>query len=432
VRTANHLSANLRSISLEFRSSLVQVNCVNMASLHHKAEPPTSPGVAATPKAISLAISSAEIMPPKVPNIQPAVRTLTSHYSWTTTPLIVGAPMRILSGPELAVAISEAGGLGFIGPGEKPEHLEKELEASVALVSQSKRLTSHLSASGVLPIGIGIQLWQGDLTITSKILRSVANSHPPAAVWLFAPRHGQEEIDAWSREIREASPRTRIWVQVAGVNDAFTVAHSADSPDVLVLQGSDAGGHSRTQSASILSLVPEVSDALAVTYSKVPVIAAGGIADGRGAAAALTLGASGVAIGTRFLASAEARINPGYQRAILAGHDGGQTTVRTQLFNHLRGTFGWPEDYDARGMVNASWRDHVGGMSFEQNKELHDEAVKKGENAWGEEEGRTATYAGTNIGLVKEVKSAAKIVKDIRDTTKAILRKTSESLESDT
>jgi nitronate monooxygenase len=340
--------------------------------------------------------------------------------------------MLLLSGPALAVAVSEAGGIGFVGPGAQPDHLEKELEDAVALVSQSKRLASHLAASGVLPVGFGIQTWKGDLGVTVKILRGVAQSHPPCAMWLFAPRHGNEEINAWSREIRAASPRTRIWIQVASANDAFACAHSADTPDVLVVQGTDAGGHSRVKGASILTLVPEVSDALASTYSRVPIIAAGGIGDGRGAAAALALGAAGVALGTRFLATPEARINPGYQRAILASHDGGQTTVRTQLYNHLRGQTNWPEQYDARGLINASWRDHMAGMSFEQNKELHNKAVENGESAWGEEEGRTATYAGTVVGLVKEVKPAARIVKEIRETSKTILGKTLEHLESDT
>jgi hypothetical protein len=137
-------------------------------------------------------------MAPKVTNLQPAIRTLSSHYPWTSTPLIVQAPMRILSGPKLAVAVSEAGGFGFVGPGEKPEDLRSELDDSVALVSQSKRLASHLAASGVLPIGFGVQIWNGDLAVTCQILREVAESHPPAAIWLFAPRKGRDEAAAVS------------------------------------------------------------------------------------------------------------------------------------------------------------------------------------------------------------------------------------------
>ena len=202
---------------------------------------------------------------------------------------------------------------------------------------------------------------------------------------------------------------------MASVTHALEAAQSPIPPDVLVIQGTDAGGHSLTKGAGIIVLLPEVADALSSIgkINDIPLIAAGGIADSRGAAAALTLGASGVVMGTRFLASREARINPGYQRHVVSTTDGGQTTVRTQLYNHLRGTMNWPSPFDARGLINASWRDHESGMSFEKNKELHDEAIKTGEDAWGEE-GRTATYAGTVVGLVNEVKAAHEIVDEVR------------------
>jgi nitronate monooxygenase len=367
--------------------------------------------------------------------IQQAIRSLKAQYPWTNTPLVVGAPMKSLSGPALALAIAEAGGIGFIGPGDRPEHLEQELENAIELVSKSSALGSPKTGpSEILPVGFGIQTWTGDLSITSSILRSFASrtSTPPAAAWLFAPRDGQSELDSWSRGIRASSPQTRIWIQVASVADAIAAARSKDAPDVLVIQGTDAGGHSRTKGAGIISLLPEVSDALESIPTKsgypLPLIAAGGIADGRGVSAALVLGASGAAMGTRFLATSEAKTNPGYQSAVLAGFDGGQTTVRTQFYNHLRGTLGWPELYDARGLINASWRDHESGMPFEKNKALHDEAVKKGPDAWGREEGRTATYVGTAVGLITEVKSAGVVVKEARDEAGRLLDATCTSM----
>jgi nitronate monooxygenase len=341
--------------------------------------------------------------------------------------------MKALSGPALALAVAEAGGIGFIGPSDNPEHLEQELEKAIELVSKSSALVSSKAGPGeVLPVGFGIQTWTGDLSTTSSILRSFASRAPPAAAWLFAPRDGQSELDSWSRGIRASSPQTRIWIQVASVADAIAAARSTDPPDVLVIQGTDAGGHSRTKGAGIISLLPEVSDALGSIPTKsgypLPLIAAGGIADGRGISAALVLGASGAAMGSRFLATREAKINAGYQSAVLAGSDGGQTTVRTQFYNHLRGTFGWPEPYDARGLINASWRDHESGMPFEKNKALHDEAVKKGPDAWGKEEGRTATYVGTAVGLITEVKPAGVVVREARQEAGRLLEATSTSL----
>jgi nitronate monooxygenase len=342
--------------------------------------------------------------------------------------------MRILGGPALAVSVSAVGGFGFIGPGEKAEHLERELEETIKMVTNSTTLATSASGKGkVLPIGFGIQTWTGDLSTTSRILRSFASRAPPAAAWLFAPRDGQSELDSWAREIRASSPQTKIWIQVASVADALAAAKSADAPDVLVIQGTDAGGHSRTKGAGIITLLPEVSDALASIPTKsgnpIPLIAAGGIADARGISAALILGASGAVMGSRFLATPEARINAGYQKAVLAGSDGGQTTVRTQLYNLLRGTVNWPKPFDARGLINASWRDHESGMEFDQNKKLHEDALKKGPEAWGETEGRTATYVGTAVGLINEVKPAGEIVKEAQQGVTRILEVTKSNLD---
>jgi nitronate monooxygenase len=164
-------------------------------------------------------------------------------------------------------------------------------------------------------------------------------------------------------------------------------------------------------------LLPEVYDAVNQGLEierQVPLIAAGGIVELRGAAAALVLGATGVAMGTRFLAAREATINRGYQKHVVDASDGGQNTVRTQLYNWLRGERNWPAGWDARGLVNESWRDHEKGVEFERNRESYSEAAKRGEEGWGER-GRLATYAGTGVGLVREVKGTDEIVAEVRD-----------------
>lgn len=351
------------------------------------------------------------------------VQKLQAAYPWTSIPLVVGAPMRILSGAKLAAAVSRAGGLGFIGPGAKPQDLEASLEEATSLLSET---STYKTSANTLPFGIGIQTWAGDLSITSAILKDYRPS--PVACWLFAPRHGQSELDDWAKTIRSVSPSTQIWIQVASVADALAAAVSPHRPDVLVVQGHDAGGHSLTQGASLITLLPEVLDVFDAKGISIPVVAAGGIADARGGAAAFALGAAGICIGTRLLASKEANINPGYQRHVVAASDGGQSTVKTQLYNHLRGTMDWPAGFDARGLINGSWRDHVGGMAFEENKALHEDAMKKGEHAWGES-GRTATYAGTNVGLIKDVQPAGDIVQSIRDGLGGVLRHADDALQ---
>ena len=121
--------------------------------------------------------------------------------------------------------------------------------------------------------------------------------------------------------MRAASPRSKIWIQVGSVAAAVAVASSAHPPDVLVIQGLDAGGHGLARGAGIISLLPEVADALSAIgkpASDIPLIAAGGIADGRGAASALALGAAGVVMGTAFLGSSEIDLpDARYQAAVL-------------------------------------------------------------------------------------------------------------------
>lgn len=338
---------------------------------------------------------------------------LAAAYPWTDAPLIVSAPMRVMSGPDLAVAVSRAGGLGFIGPGEKPENTAIDLEAAKRLLAASE--TPELGRP-VIPIGVGFQIWNGDLDISA----STVSQYRPAAAWLFAPRYGQTDVDVWTKRLRDASPQTKIWLQIGTLQEALDAVQSANPPDVLVVQGAEAGGHGRaTDGVGFITLLPEIADA--TRGAGIPLVAAGGIADGRGVVAALGVGAAGVAMGTRFLASQEARIKQGYQDEVVRAANGGATTVRTQLYNHLRGTFGWPEQFSPRTIVNQSWAEHQAGTAFEDIKKRHDEAVSKGDAAWGPE-GWTATYAGASVGLIKSVEGAGAIVEETRSEAAEIMR----------
>jgi nitronate monooxygenase len=322
--------------------------------------------------------------------------------------------MRVMSGPTLAVAVSGAGGLGFIGPGVKTQDTLTDLREASSLICKSDLLSAAFSslpaADRPLPIGIGFQLWNDDVEIAADAVKEFR----PCAAWLFAPRNGQKDLDSWSLKIRTASPKTQIWIQIGTLAEAGELIRSAELPDVIVVQGSEAGGHGRASDGlGLMSLLPEVADALEGTH--IPLFAAGGIADGRGVAAALSLGASGAAMGTRFLAATEARISRGYQREIVRADDAGINTVRTLLYNHLRGTFGWPEGYSPRTIINKSYLEHLEGASFEDLKKRHDELQKAGDDGWGPG-GRLATYAGTSIGLIHEVKDAAAIIHDVQES----------------
>jgi nitronate monooxygenase len=125
-------------------------------------------------------------------------------------------------------------------------------------------------------------------------------------------------------------------------------------------------------------------------------------------------------MGTRFLAATEARISQGYQREVVRAADAGANTTRTLLYNHLRGTFGWPKVYAPRTIINRSFVEHQAGASFEDLQRLHDEASTRGDEGWGPE-GRLATYAGSSIGLIDSVKSSEQIVEGVQKELRSVL-----------
>ncbi|KAF3167066.1 hypothetical protein EYR41_002070 [Orbilia oligospora] len=347
--------------------------------------------------------------------------SITDSYPWTTAPLIVGAPMRLISGPSLVHAISSAGGIGFLAAGTDVSTLSENLSSFKSLLS-----TSPIpgAPSDVLPIGVGFILWGADLKLAVKALSELPE--PPAAVWLFAPS-SSEELGSWANGIRSATKKkSKIWIQVSCVADAIEAIKVAN-PDVFVIQGADAGGHGRYASAGLISLVPELIDAVREYYGNLngggdtssfpsppKFVAAGGIADERGVNAILALGADGAALGTRFLAAEEAVIRKGYQDAVLKAEDGGNNTIRTDVYDKLRGTIGWPEGYGGRGVINLSYVDAIQGVSFEENEKLYKIAEGAGDKGWEEGNARMTTYAGTAVGLVKEVAKAGDIVRELR------------------
>ncbi|EAT78017.1 hypothetical protein SNOG_14477 [Parastagonospora nodorum SN15] len=322
-------------------------------------------------------------------------KRIMQDFSWMKPPFIVSAPMRIMSGPELAIAVSRVGGLGFIGPGANPDDTITDLVTTKKLLTA----TPFQSLTKSLPIGVGFQLWNGDIKSATRAVQE----HQPCAAWLFAPRDGQHELDKWTAALRKAFPDIRIWIQIGTLQEAIEAASSTSPPDVLVVQGAEAGGHGRAHDGmGLMTLLPEIKDTL--RDSNVSLFAAGGISDGRGIAAALALGADGVALGTRFLASTEARIKKGYQAEIVRATDGAKSTKRTTLYNQLRGT-NWPDQYAPRGIVNRTWHDHQAGVPYEELKKLHDVVEKAGDEGWGVE-GRLATYAGAGVGLINDVEDA--------------------------
>ncbi|RDW79989.1 hypothetical protein BP6252_04627 [Coleophoma cylindrospora] len=330
---------------------------------------------------------------------------LKSHYPWISTPLISSAPMGGFAGADLAVAVSQAGGVGFIGTVIDMGFLDAELTSAASVLTTTSNNT--------LPIGVGFLLFAAKLHEASPIIAH----HKPAIIWLACPQ-ATEDFVTWTNVIRHCSPSSRIWCQVASVAVAMELAEKC-SPDVLVMQGADAGGHGPCPGAGIVSLVPETRDALdAAGHEDVILLAAGGISDGRGVAAALACGAEGAVMGTCFLASEEIVLPVAeFRQSILAAKDGGTQTARGTIFDELKGPNIWPAGYDGRAIAGASYTDFKNGVAIEELRKRNAAAMSEGHKGFGGDI-RAALWAGTGVGLVNEVKSAKDIVEEVRRTAR--------------
>ena len=289
---------------------------------------------------------------------------------------IVLAPMGAVSGGRLAAAVSNAGGLGLVGGGYGEEGwLRREL----------RQVTEATGRAW----GVGFITWS-----LRRAALELALAHRPHAVMLS---FGDPQPHA--ALIRAAG--CKLICQVQDLQGA-RVAQEAGA-DIVVAQGSEAGGHGATRAT--LPLVPAVADAVAPT----PVLAAGGIADGRGLAAALMLGAQGALIGTRFYASVEA-LGPDGAKQRIAGARGDET-VRTRVFDVVR-NLSWPETNTGRALRNR-FVERWHGREADLAHALATEAPSYGAAAQQADLDTAVVWAGEAVDLIKTVERAATLVVQI-------------------
>ncbi|KAI1364774.1 inosine monophosphate dehydrogenase [Xylaria arbuscula] len=351
---------------------------------------------------------------------------LLTDYPWTTGPVVINAPMAGFAGSALATAVTQAGGIGIIGTADSVSRIGTELQAVADVFSSSSpspsRASTFYQTSGLVPVGVGLLLF---LATPGAVLPSL-QSHPPAFVWLFAAPT-LADYAPWAAALRAALPKTRIWIQVGSASAAVEVARTA-APDVLVIQGSDAGGHGFVRGASVVSLLPEATARLARegnAEKEITLVAAGGIVEGRGAAAALALGAAGVVMGTKFLAANETVVHPAYRAAVLGSSDGALDTVRAPVFDELRGPTIWPPLYDGRAIASASYSDWTKGVDIDIIRQRYAEAAARDDRGYSD---RVAVWAGAGAALVNEVQPAGDIVNSVREGAKRALREALEAI----
>ncbi|KAI1639188.1 hypothetical protein F4809DRAFT_658135 [Biscogniauxia mediterranea] len=351
---------------------------------------------------------------------KPAVTRMGKWFPTTSHPLIISAPMLGVTNARLAAEVTKAGGLGFIQGGrefapDSPElkKLDEQLALARSLVSSSSPPeTSNDPQDPLLPLGVGFLAYTKSAAHFPRTVVPILQKHRPAAVWLFAPH---PEVPGTLRDMiaslraPSSSWTPRVAVQVGTVAAAREAArHGAD---VVVAQGTDAGGHQFARGAGVVSLVPEIVDMLRDEFAdrEVAVWAAGGIADGRGVAAALALGAEGAVLGTRYMVATESDAQDFKRRAVLSTSDGGTSTVKSQLHDHIQSNYEWPDLYDGRAVVHPSYHDHVSGVSLEDNLKRYKTAKDEGDLS------RMVTWSGTAVGLVRQELPATEITRRVRE-----------------
>jgi NAD(P)H-dependent flavin oxidoreductase YrpB (nitropropane dioxygenase family) len=312
---------------------------------------------------------------------------------------IIQAPMGGAVGPALAAAVSNAGGLGML------VLWRSDLDDVRRQIRETRALTSK-------PFGVNLNL-----------------EFPPQERLEVCLEEGVPVISFFWRDPGALMQRAKA----AGATVLHTVGSAVGARravdagvDIVVAQGWEAGGHVRGTVAS-LPLIPTVVDAVSPT----PVIAAGGISDGRGLAAVLALGAAGAWIGTRFLASEEATIHPRYRELLFSATEN-DTFYAEELFD-IR----WPkaphrvlrnktvEAWEAAGRPVSGKRPGEGEViatSKTSGPVVRYQSFTPGPDAEGDIEA-LSLWAGQSVGLVSRVQPAAEIVREIAEEAASVLRR---------
>ena len=312
---------------------------------------------------------------------------------------IVSAGMGGIARAELAAAVSEAGGLGTIALAGFT------LEAMAAEIALARSLTQK-------PLAVNLLI---------PFLR-------PESYELLARERVEAVTLFWgdpAAQIPAAKKAGLTVVWQCGSADEAARAKSAGA-DAIIAQGFEAGGHVRGI-VTTLALVPEVRDAI----GHLPMLAAGGIADGRGLAAALALGADGAVFGTRFIASRECAAHPDYKRRLLTAH--AAETIHTKLYD-----VGWPDaahrvlrtplvaEWERAGRPESGNRPGEGAARAKLRRPglevpLANYAVSPPSDEMEGDLGGLAWYAGQSVTLVREILPAGEIVRQIAAEADAVI-----------
>ena len=298
---------------------------------------------------------------------------------------IISAPMGMIAGGRLAAAVSSAGGLGLIGGG----------------YGDAGWLEREFSAAGNAKVGCGFISWS--LAKRPELLHQVLARKPAAVMLSFGP------AAAFAAEIRQSGVPVICQVQsMARAREAV-----AAGVPVIVAQGGEAGGHGGSRST--FTLVPEVASYLSDAAPDTLLVAAGGVADGRSLAAALMLGADGVLIGSRLVASSEALTPHGFHDAIIAAD--GDATIKTSVIDLVR-NYHWPDEFSGRALRNgfvARWHGRESALTDPSS------IASENQRYWAAftagDADNAGVFMGEAVGAIHDVQPAARIIEQMVSET---------------
>ncbi len=319
--------------------------------------------------------------------MEQTIRTRATDLLGIDHPVVLGGMGGGATPPDLVAAVTNAGGLGVMGvTGRRAEDLQ-------GLAGEIRERTGG-------PFGLNLLLFRASTDQVAAVLAQ----HPPvfSTAW---PEARQDLAELFSRAHQAGS---LVMHMVSTLPEA--VAAEAAGADVIVAQGTEGGGHVGTMGTSVV--VPMVARRV-----RVPVLAAGGLADGAGLVAALAFGAEGVLLGTRFLATDESPLHDSMKRAILEsdGHD----TLITEITDIAAGNV-WPGAY-ARVQRNRLIEDWIGreGELRRRREEVRERiarAHREGDVAY------SVVYTGQTAGLIDSIQPAGRVLDAIVKEAAEIIR----------
>jgi nitronate monooxygenase len=322
----------------------------------------------------------------------------------------MSAPMAGVSGGLLAAHVCRAGGVGFIAAGH--------LQSTIPLDKEIAIFRTHAPSDAPLCIG-----FLGHSVFSSQDgwerYEHVLATHRPQVVQCSAPAIVKHNVTLAHQY------NAKFLAQVGSYRDAVEAVHAGAHG--LIAQGGEAGGHGLRREVGTATF--PLASLLVNKFPDIPIIATGGIVNGRGVAAALALGCDGVSLGTRLWASTESIGNPALQ-AQLVKAESCDDVIRTTVFDTIQNvtsTVPWPEPFDSSGTLRNRTTSTWDGRMQELQEELAnpDSQLLHDYHAACQQDDTNVVlvHAGQGVGEVSSIEPAYEIIKRVEDETKAALRR---------